>query len=98
MAMLKVNGGKSFTHNTVKVFYVPSFNDDKESAVITCGHHCLQDGVTQFQAFFKASDEVRDGKKIYPFIKKNLPGFFFWILHYAIFFPFGAGFVVYKYM
>lgn len=34
--------------NPVMCYYVPSLNDGKEAAIITCGHHSLHDGFSQF--------------------------------------------------
>lgn len=50
-----------------------------ESAWMSMGHHSHQDGISQFQSFFAASDNSTGE---YPFMKRPYPTFWQWYLIY----------------
>lgn len=86
MLKLKALPCKSFTENVVRFYYLPSINNGTESAIMTYGHHCMQDGLSAMQAFHRTSDAPETSE--YPFIRKPAPSFFHWLMVYLTI-PFG---------
>jgi len=62
--------GKTTTTSSVHCYFLPNFNET-ESAFIVQGHHSYQDGVSQMQSFFAATDRPKNQE--YPFFKKAPP-------------------------
>ena len=45
---MKTLSGKDSTKSTIRGYYFPSLNNDKEAAIMCLGHHSHQDGISQF--------------------------------------------------
>lgn len=62
-----------------KFFYIPELNKT-EAAIVTVGHHCNHDGISQFQAYYQWSDCQAEGE--YPFLKRKAPSSLQWAIIY----------------